>query len=150
MHARNIGLYLLAFAALAGCKPPSSYEIQVENNVAPDELNQLTEAVADWEENAPGLHMDIRPAHGGCAGRYACITVGVVPDYVDGDKFDAAGDIVVSRLVSHADMGHLFRHRLGHAFGLEHGASGTVMDADKDTWAWTVMPADAAAWHALR
>lgn len=146
--------YLDIFIAVAifaiGCKPPSSYEIQVENNVAPDELNQLKEAVADWEENAPALKVDIRPAHGGCAGLYACITVSVTGDYVEPDGSGPAGDIVVSRLVSHADMGHLLRHRLGHAFGLPHGAPNTVMDDNPKTWAWVVMPADAEAWRVLR
>lgn len=142
---------LLACAAFAiGCKPPSSYELQVENGVAPSELQQIREAVADWEENIPELKVDIRPATGGCAGRFACITVNVTSDYLDVNAPEVAGDIIVSRLISRADMGHIFRHRLGHAFGLPNGPANTIMDENPDTWAWTVMPADAAAWRTLR
>lgn len=143
------GLYLLAVLA-AGCRPPSAYEIQIERGVALEEVTEIKEAVADWQENVPELETDIRPAHGGCAGRYACVTIDITSGYVDGDTFDSPGDIVISRLLSRADRGRLLRHRLGHAFGLPHGRPNTIMDPDANTSTWVVMPGDAAVWRALR
>ena len=160
---------------LSGCALPKSYELQVEpSSQGQDQMSIIYESVADWENHVPELHIDIKPAHGGCgfaALTYqGCITIErVAPDVLYGESsvkdisgLCQRGDpargyssdisyIVYSwEVFPRVDVGRTIRHELGHAFGLPHFGPGDIMDNNPDTWTWIVTDRDAQAWRAAR
>jgi len=126
----------LALLTLVGCAAPdekiaSDQQISISDNLTVDEQQQVILAIDAWNLATNG-RIALRPSIGGqglpISNGYAVGNLGEW-DYNDGNPYIVVDTEVLAKC--HGNYSENFRttvmHELGHAFGLEHVATGLMM-----------------------
>jgi hypothetical protein len=162
---------LSVLIALSACSvsttppPPLEYSVSIDPMFARDQIESVAAAVDAWNKAIPELHLTYAAAP--CtapSAQQACLSPSFDPpdpsDDVVGATTRGADDsstvkIYVARIRATAyNVDALTQqtatHELGHAMGLQHSATGTLMAADVPNQAPTITPADIAQFWAVR
>jgi hypothetical protein len=161
------GAFIIVLAACAAQTPPPplEYSVTIDPMLADMPTDAITAAVDAWNQAIPQLHLTymIAPCNSPSP-QQVCLHPEFDPPNppkdIVGTTFRGASDsgtvwIFVARLDALAtDAMGLTRqtaeHELGHAMGLQHAATGTLMAADVSNQAPGITPADIAQFWAVR
>jgi hypothetical protein len=170
MQAHRV-LALSVLIALSACSvsttppPPLEYSVSIDPMFASDQIDSVAAAVDAWNKAIPALHLTyvIAPCTTPSA-QQACLSPAFDPpdpsDDVVGETTRGAADsssvkIFVARIRAttyNADAltQQTAAHELGHAMGLQHSGTETLMAADVPNQAPSITSADIAQFWAVR
>jgi hypothetical protein len=169
MHSSRLlpmGLALALSACTAAPPAALDYAVSIDPTFTADEVDAVTSGLDDWSKAVPQLHLSSviascdTPAPG-----QVCLNASMDPpsdpgDEIVGTTYRGAAEsgtilIYVARILAVAPDAmaltkQTVEHELGHAMGLQHTATGTLMAADVGNQAPSVTQADVAQFWNIR
>jgi len=152
---------LAGVCILVGCNPAPGhdYALVIDSAVSAEEASSITNAVFQWAAILDG-RLKMTVAIGPCRGvdREVCVHLATEAQIVAlGGLPSALGRTIRSDMSDRADIylrdtagTRAIAHEVGHAMGLEHTQTGTLMCTDQGCAAWVPTCDDVAQWGAVR